>query len=363
MEGTLWGGVVSAAGTEGSEPGLSLGEVAELVGGRVEGDDTLRVTGVAPVDEADPTRLAFLALRRYVRYVAECPAAGFLVSADLSEVVPAGKPCVIVDEPYPALRTLLARLHPEVDVPAGVHPTAVLEPGVRLAEGVHVGPYAVLERDVVVGSGAVIGAHCVVGRGSTVGARSRLHPHVVVYHDSVIGADVIVHAGARIGSDGFGYTFVDGEHRKMPQVGRAILEDGVEIGANTTVDRGSLGDTRVGAGSKIDNLVQIAHNVRIGARSLLAALVGIAGSTRLGEQVWVGGQAGVVNQLEIGDGARIAVRTVVWRDVAAGETVSGYPARPHREDLRRQAHVGRLPRLVERVERLEAEVERLSAGS
>jgi UDP-3-O-[3-hydroxymyristoyl] glucosamine N-acyltransferase len=177
---------------------------------------------------------------------------------------------------------------------------------------------------------------------------------VVTYADSVIGSGVTLHSGARIGSDGFGYTLVAGEHLKMPQVGRAVIEDGVEIGANTTVDRGSLGDTVVGRGSKIDNLVQVAHNVRIGARSLLAALVGIAGSTRIGSGVWIGGRASAINHLDIGDGAQVAFGSTVMRDVPAGETVSGSPSRPHREQMRRQALAGRLDKLFERVRRLES---------
>ncbi len=186
-----------------------------------------------------------------------------------------------------------------------------------------------------------------------VGARSTLHPHVVVYDGGRIGADVILHAGVRVGSDGFGYTAVEGALRKMPQVGRAVIADGAEIGANSTVDRGSLGDTVVGPGVKIDNLVQVAHNVRVGAGSQLAALVGIAGSTRIGRGVWMGGRASAINHLEIGDGARVAFGSTVMRDVRAGETVSGSPSRPHREQLRRQAHVGRLDALLERVQELE----------
>jgi UDP-3-O-[3-hydroxymyristoyl] glucosamine N-acyltransferase len=176
----------------------------------------------------------------------------------------------------------------------------------------------------------------------------------VVYEESVIGSDVVLHAGVRVGSDGFGYTDAEGERRKMPQVGRAVVEDGAEIGANTTIDRGSLGDTVVGKGVKIDNLVQIAHNVRVGAGTLIAALVGIAGSTRIGRGVWLGGRASAINHLEIGDGARVTFGSTVTRDVVTGDTVTGYPARPHREHLRGQALLGRLPKLLERVERLEA---------
>ena len=352
-----------AGGGRQATESLTLEEVADLVSGRVEGDRELHVFGVAPVDEAGSDEMAFLALKRYARYTSSCEAHSFLVSAEMQEFVPEGASCVVVEDPYPALRLLLARFFPGEVPQASVHPTAVLGRGVELGEGVHIGPYAVVEDGVRVGTASIIGAHSVVGRNSTIGGGCRLHAHVVVYHDSVIGSEVILHSGARVGSDGFGYTFVDGAHRKMPQVGRTVIEDGVEIGANTTIDRGSLGDTVVGAGVKIDNLVQVAHNVKIGALSLLAALAGVAGSTRLGRHTWVGGRAGLINQIEVGDGARIAVASVVMRDVPAGETVSGHPAQPHREELRKQARVGRLPRLLKRVERLEDQVRRLSDSS
>lgn len=351
------------AGRSDARPALTLEQVAELVGGRVEGDRTLEVRGVAPVDEASSDDLALLVLKRYERYARESAARGFLVSEATLGSVPEGRSAVVSDDPYPALRRLLVELFPEEPMPAGVHPTAVVGRGVELGEEVHIGPYAVLADGVCIGARSIIGAHSVVGRDTYIGERTRLHPHVVVYPRSVVGSDVILHSGARVGADGFGYTFVDGEHRKMPQVGRAVIEDGVEIGANTTVDRGSVGDTVVGAGTKIDNLVMVAHNVKIGAFSLLAGLVGIAGSTRLGKRAWVGGQAGLINHLNVGDDARIAVASRVMRDVPAGETVSGDPARPHREDLRRQAQLGRLPKLVARVERLEAELERLAGRS
>jgi UDP-3-O-[3-hydroxymyristoyl] glucosamine N-acyltransferase len=338
---------------------MSLEAIADFVGGRLHGEGAIEITGVAPVDEAGPGQLAFLSAPRYVRYAATCEGSAFLVSQELEADLPPDAARVVVSEAYPALRALLHRFVPEPEWEAGVHPTAVIGTGVRLGDGVEVGAYAVLSDGVALGDGCRIGAHCVLGPDTSVGEGSRLHPHVVTYAGTRIGRAVIVHSGTCLGVDGFGYTLVDGEHAKMPQVGRCVIEDGVEIGANTAIDRGSLGDTRVGAGSKIDNLVHLAHNVRIGARSLLAAMVGIAGSTRIGEGVWLGGQVGVRNQVEIGDGVRVAVQAGVSKDIPAGETVSGSPARSHRDALRRDASVGRIPSITKRLAAVEKEIQRL----
>lgn len=339
---------------------LTLDDVAERVDGRVVGDGSVEVGGIAPVDEAGPDRMGFLAARGYVRYVADSDAAAFLVSGELDDALPEGAARVVVEDAYPAMRTLLRHFHPPRPWAPSVHRTAVLGSGVELGEGVEIGPYAVVEDGVIIGDGTRVGAHCVLGRGSSVGRETRLHPHVVLYEDTVVGDRVTVHSGARLGPDGFGYTVVDGEHAKIPQVGRCVVEDDVEIGANTTIDRGSLGDTRIGRGSKLDNLVHIAHNVRVGARSLFAAMVGIAGSTRIGEGVFMGGQAGAINAIEIGDGARITAQTGVIGDLEAGGTYSGYPARPHREAMKSYGQLSKLPELRKRVKRLESEVARLS---
>lgn len=236
--------------SEGVGEPLSLSQVAELVRGSVVGDGGFLVEGIGPLDEAGPRELGFLALRRYVRFLDRCAAGAFLTTSELAQSLPAGASHVVVDEPYPALRTILEHFRPPSAPSADVHPTAVLGRGVRLGAGVRVGPYAVLEDDVELGSGTRVGAHCVLGAGSTIGEGCVLHPHVVTYPSSVVGSGVTLHAGVRIGSDGFGYTRVGDRHLKMPQVGRAVVEDDVEIGANTTIDRGSLGDTVVGRGPR-----------------------------------------------------------------------------------------------------------------
>ena len=342
----------------------TAGEVAEIVGGRVEGDAGVRVRRLRPLDQAGPEELGLLSNRRYARFAADAKAGAVLVSAELAEVLPGGATKIVVEDAGAAVPLVLGRLHPEpAPPPPGIHPTAVLGAGVRLGDGVTIGAYAVLADGVEVGEGTRIDAHVVVGREATIGATCHIHPQVVVYPGVEMGDRVIVHSGARIGADGFGYTFRDGAHRKVPQVGGCVIGDDVEIGANTTIDRGSIGDTVIGSGVKIDNLVQIAHNVTVGPHSLAAALVGVAGSTRIGSGVWLGGQAGLIGHLDIGDGARVAVATKVLRDVPAGETVSGHPARPHREDLRRQAHLGRIPKLLERVEALEEELRSLRDAS
>jgi UDP-3-O-[3-hydroxymyristoyl] glucosamine N-acyltransferase len=338
----------------GGESGhvLTAAAIAEAVGGTLAGDPTRRVTGVAPLDRATASDLSFLGAAKYAPLLESTKAGVVLISPDLAETPGAETTRIVVKRPQEALLALLPRLYRARQAPVGVHSTAVVGAGVALGSGVSVGPYAVIGDEARLGDGVIIGAHCSVGAGVAVGERSELFPSVTLYPGAVLGARVIVHSGARIGSDGFGYVQKDGRHLKIPHVGRCIIEDDVEIGANTTIDRGSIDDTVVGAGTKIDNLVQIAHNVRIGRCCLIMAQVGIAGSTHVEDGVMLLGQAGIAGHATIGKGAQVAAQAGVFGDIPAGGQWSGYPARPHKEALRAQAALFKLPGLLRRIERL-----------
>jgi UDP-3-O-[3-hydroxymyristoyl] glucosamine N-acyltransferase len=331
---------------------LTAAAIAEDVGGRLVGNPGIIVDGVAPLDRASERHLSFLGAAKYAAMFASSSAGVVLISPELAESPGRAPARVVVDKPQEALLTLLPRFHRAPRAEAGVHATSVIGPGVRLGLNVAVGPYAIIGDGAIVGEGTVIGPHCVIGAGVEIGASCHLYSAVTVYSGSVIADRVTIHAGARIGSDGFGYVQRDGEHLKIPHVGRCIIEHDVEIGANTTIDRGSIDDTVVGAGTKVDNLVQIAHNVRVGRACLIMAQVGIAGSVRVEDGAMLLGQVGVSGHHTVGKGARLAAQAGVFGDIPAGETWSGYPARPHKESLRAQAALFKLPGLLRRIERL-----------
>lgn len=342
-----------------SRRGLSSAEVAELVEGRLEGRGDVEVRDIAPVDQARDDELAFLAQRRYLKRLPGAGARAVLVSEELAQEVRGFPARVVVPDPHAALPLLLPLFHPQETPAPEIHPTAVLGRGVELGEGVSLGPYAVLEEGVQVGDGTRIGAHAVVGAESRLGRSCLLHPHVVLYPGTELGDRVILHAGVRLGSDGFGYVPTADGIRKVPQVGGCVVKDDVEIGANSCVDRGSIGDTVVEEETKLDNLVHLAHNVQVGRRVMMAAMVGVSGSTRVGDEALLGGQAGLAGHLEIGKGARIGAQAGVIGDIPEGETVSGYPARNNREYLRAMGMAFKLPQTLRRLEdRLKALEER-----
>ncbi|HYW13071.1 MAG TPA: UDP-3-O-(3-hydroxymyristoyl)glucosamine N-acyltransferase [Longimicrobium sp.] len=336
---------------------LTIAEVARIAEGELEqGDGERTVHGVAPLDEALPHHLSFVAEARYHPYIQGSQAGALLVARGAAVELPAGMALVRVDDPRRALARILPALYPEAAPAPGIHPTAVVAPGAEVAPSASIGPYAVVGEGTRVGERARIGAHVVVGARCEIGADAVLHPQVTLYDGVAVGARSIIHSGARLGSDGFGFVPEAGGLMKVPQVGGCVIGDDVEVGANTTIDRGSIGDTAVGRGTKIDNLVQIGHNCRIGRSVIIVSQVGISGSTKVGDGAILGGQAGIQGHIEIGPGARIGAQAGVTASVPGGVTVSGYPARPHREALRVQAAVFGLPKLVERLKALERAV-------
>lgn len=335
---------------------MRFAEVARLAGGELQGPPQGVVRGVAPLETAGPDHLSFVASAQYLPYLPASQAALVLLPSGLAGQAPEGRSMVLVADPHRALAEVLPRLYPEPPVAAGVHPAATVHPEAHLGDNVAVGPFAVVESGVELAVGVRIGAHAWVGAGAAVGEGSTIHPHATIGPGVTIGARCVVYSGARIGSDGFGYVWADGRHLRVPQVGGCRLEDDVEIGANSTIDRGSVGDTVIGRGTKIDNLVHVGHNVQIGEHAIVIAQVGISGSTTVGDGAILGGQAGFAGHLRIGAGARVGAQAGVISDVEPGSTVSGYPARPHREALRAQASLFRLPRLLERLRALEERV-------
>ncbi|MBS1241907.1 MAG: UDP-3-O-[3-hydroxymyristoyl] glucosamine N-acyltransferase [Gemmatimonadetes bacterium] len=331
---------------------LSAQAIAELAGGRVSGDAAVEITGVAPLDRAGPGDLAFLAVARYLDEFRASRAGVVLVPEDLADVAGGPTTRIVVRDPARALGDLLRRLVPDARPPAGVDPAARIGPGVVLGLGVSIGPFAVLGREVRLGDRVVVSPGVVIEDGVTVGDDVYLGPRVVCGRGTRLGNRVRVKAGAVLGSTGFGFSSDREGHHRIPHVGGCVIEDDVDIGANTTIDRGSIGDTVVGAGTKIDNLVQLGHNVRIGRHCLLMSQVGVAGSSRLGDRVILAGQVGIAGHLTIGDGARLAAQSGLSNDVPAGADFGGYPARANREWLRSLAVLYRLTPIAKDLERL-----------
>ncbi|MDB4888175.1 MAG: UDP-3-O-[3-hydroxymyristoyl] glucosamine N-acyltransferase [Gemmatimonadetes bacterium] len=338
-------------GGEGSRA-LTAASIAASVGGTVIGDETAVVSGIAPLDRAQSHHLTFLASAKYAPLLAAADAGVLLVASELAETPGSARARIVVANPHEAMLSQLPVLYPAPRHVAGIHPTALIGRGVVLGDAVAIGPYVVIGDGVRIGARTNLHSHVTVGAGVVIGDDVELYEGVTLYAGSSLGDRVRVHAGARIGSDGFGYVFRNGAHEKIPHVGRCVVERDVEIGANTTIDRGSIDDTVIGAGTRIDNLVHIAHNVRVGRLCLIMAQVGIAGSVQVEDGAILAGQVGVAGHLTVGKGARLAGQAGVIGDIPAGETWSGYPARPHKEALRAQAAMFRLPAILRALERL-----------
>lgn len=333
-----------------------------MLGGVLSGDPASSITAVAPLDRAQPQHVTFLASGKYAPLLARADAGVLLVAPALAHLAGGARARVVVDNPTEALLSLLPSLYPPPAHVPGIHSSAIIGRRVQMGSDVSIGPYVVIGDGARVGSGVRLHAHVTIGEGVSVGDACELYEGVTCYPGTTLGDRVRLHAGVRLGSDGFGYVFRNGAHDKIPHVGRCMIESDVEIGANTTIDRGSIDDTVIGAGTKIDNLVHVAHNVRVGRLCLLVAQVGISGSVQVEDGVVIAGQAGISGHVTIGKGARLAAQAGVFGDVPAGETWSGYPARPHREALRAQAAMFRLPAIMRALERLVGRADSPHAG-
>lgn len=335
----------------------TLKEIAAFVGGEVVGDSQVVISGVSGIKEAKKGDITFLSSRHYMPLIETTQASAIITFFDIGT---ASKPIVKTKDPSLAFGQVVSLFHPApIKHPQGIHPTAVISKNAKLGAGVCVGAHAVIEDDVLIGDRTIIYAGCYIGHSARVGADCLFYPNVSIRERVSIGNRVFIQSGAVVGSEGFGYARVDGVYKLIPQVGTVVIEDDVELGANVTIDRARFDKTSIGKGTKIDNLVHIAHNVVIGENSAIAAQTGISGSTHIGNGVTIAGQAGLVGHIEIGDGAILAAQAGITKSVPAQTMVSGYPARPHQEAMRIYAAMTRLPELVKIVGELKKKIEEL----
>jgi len=328
-------------------------ELADFLGCTLEGDGTAKVSGVASPASAHPEDLIYVESPRHLQQAAASAAKCIVIVPGLS--MP-GKILLRAANPKLTFARAAEWLLPPKPIAQGIHPTAVIAPSAVLGSDTAVGPYVVIENDVKIGGGTEIGAFCFLGSGSRLGEGCRLYPRVTLYAGARLANRVILHSGAVIGSDGFGYVAQGGRRLKFPQVGEVSIQDDVEIGANTTIDRGSLDRTEIGAGTKLDNLVHVAHNVSIGENTVIAAQTGISGSSVIGKNVAIGGQVGVADHCAVEDGAIVGAQAGIpsGKIVRSGQVVWGTPARPLEKFKRQFAWFSRLPELAERIKELES---------
>lgn len=329
---------------------FTAAEIARQMNGDVMGDGSVMLTGFAPANRAQQGDLTFAENAEYLALAEQSAASAIIVD---SSVASSAKVLIRVANPRVAFAKTLALFFPEPRFKAGVHPTAVIPASAQVDASAHVGPYCVLGENVRIGARAVLQGGIHVGASSRIGADSNIFPNVTIYHGSEIGERVRIHSGTVIGADGFGYVPDNGAHLKVPQIGHVVVGDDVELGANVTVDRGALGPTVIGRGTKVDNLVQIGHNVVLGEHCIVVSQVGIAGSCTIGHHVTLGGQVGIGGHLKIGNHVQVAAKSGVMHDIPDGEKWLGAPAQPDRQTKRQMLAIQQLPELIRRVNKLE----------
>ncbi len=328
----------------------TLETIAKHLRGQVIGDGAVLIHGVNSLEAARKGELVFAQDARHLSQALLSPASAVIVPLGVDQL--GGKPGISVANPKLAFALALDLFYPTLTKPSGTHPTAVLGSNVKLGEHVTIGPHATIGNDVLIGRGTIIESGVHIGDGVTIGEQCFIAPNVVLYRQVSVGNRVRIHGGSVIGGDGFGYVFHDGRYVKVPQVGNVVIEDDVEVGCNVCIDRATVGSTMVRRGTKIDNLVQIAHNDRIGEHVILAGQVGLSGSVTVGNYVVMGGKAGVVDHITIGDRVQVGAASVVTKSVDSGGAIWGYPAGPVREVKRQMAALARLPQLFKEFRRL-----------
>lgn len=338
---------------------MLLSEIAIKLQARLIGDGQRDITGVNTIADAASSEICFLTSTKYSKSLSQSVAAAVLVEQTIDGCAMVQ---LVVGDVNAALIALLKLFEPKLTAIEGVHPTAVIEPTASVDASAVVGAGVYIAHGVKIGPDTVIGPNCSIGENTTVGSNSRLDSHVVVYHNCQIGNFCIIQSNSTIGATGFGYSFIDGAHRLIPHNGGVILEDGVEIGSNSCVDRAKFGNTVIGAGTKIDNLVQIAHNVRTGKCCLMAGHVGISGSTKIGNGVVFAGASGAADHVEIGDGVILGAQAVATGKVASGKTLLGMPARDLKKELKSKSVYQKLPELAKEVKQLSKRIEELETA-
>ncbi len=336
----------------------SLAELTDRFGGTVLGDAAIRIGQVAPIETAGPAQITFLTNRKYQKLLASSRAGAVILGKDSGEATTMAR--IVCDNPYAYYARVAALLNPEPAAEPGIHPRAFVHPGAKVAATASVAACAVVEESAQVGEYAVIGANSFVGRNAVIGERTRLHPNVTIYHDCLVGKRGIIHAGAVIGADGFGMAMDAGRYVKIPQIGRVLIGDDVEIGASTTIDRGALDDTVIEEGVKLDNQIQIGHNCRIGAHTAIAGCAGIAGSVTIGRYCRIGGSAMISGHLSIADRVDISGGTLVAKSILqAGTYTSVFPMSAHEDWLKNASLLRHLHEMMDRIRTLEQQIKKM----
>ena len=340
---------------------FSAAQIALIINGKVEGDANAAVESFGKIEEAKEHQLAFLANPKYEDYLYSTRASVVIINDALELKQPISATLIRVIDAYTAFAILLAKYQEMMQQQlTGIQQPSYIAATVSYGQNVFIGAFAYIGEKVKIGNNSKIFPNAFIGDNVTIGDNNIIHPGVKIYHDCKIGNHVTIHAGAVIGSDGFGFApLADGSFKKIPQIGNVVIEDDVEIGANTTIDRATMGSTIIKSGAKLDNLIQIGHNAEIGNSTVIAAQAGVSGSTKIGSRVMIGGQAGIVGHIQLGDGAKVNAQSGVSKSVEAGKAVTGSPAYDYTSALRSQAINRKLPELEKRVKELEALVKQL----